>query len=117
MSWNLYVSKLIKIPSTNPLFAIKELKQINDFYLFKRQILDCHNKIMYVFKSNEICFNQKYCKQIREHDCNCPLKISFNCGNYCTIDSISCVFFKSRGNLSSKNNINDCGNYIILSQI
>ena len=109
--YNLYVTKLITVPSTDPLFAIKELKQINDFYLFKRQILDCQNIKMYVFKSNEICFNQKYCKLIREYDCNCPLKISFKCGKYCTIDSISCVFYKSSGNFLSKNNINDCGNY------
>ncbi len=56
------------------------------FKLFNKHINDCKNK-SYRFNSNDFCIKTKNCSLTQ-------LK-RFECGKYCTINSISCNYYKS----------------------
>jgi hypothetical protein len=108
--------------------APKKSKKINEIELFKKKIKNCQLK-PYNFKKNDFCLNGQNCFEIKKElkgfgfnyrslitklkiDCRCPKRQSFKCGDYCSIDSIACDYFKSI-NESNFRNIKYCVNYNI----
>jgi hypothetical protein len=123
--------KLINMIKTKDIrIAPKISEAINKIESFKKEIKDCQLK-PYNFKENDFCSNGQNCFEIKKElkgfgfnyrsfitklkiDCRCPKRQSFRCGNYCSIDSIACDYFKSINEFNFVN-FKYCVNYNITS--
>ena len=114
----------LEIQSVNPFMGAKDLNRINMFKSFNRNITVCSKKALKTFDSNYFCLNGRNCIEknkilkgfkhvytLKKVDCKCPIKKSFKCGQYCTLDSIACDFTKSKENKKYLNKIINCGNH------
>jgi hypothetical protein len=123
-----YMNILLEQQAFNPLLAVQNQKEINNFKNFNKNIKLCQNKV-YKFKSNDFCLNGKNCieknlgksfdvyhhKMTKQIDCRCSVKQSFKCGKYCATDSIACDYY-NKSKLINQNlnrSIKDCGNHNI----
>ncbi len=110
-----------EIHTIDPLFVAKHSKEINRVKNFNKFITVCRPK-SYELKSDDFCVNGRNCrtsygyghlKMIKNVDCKCPIKQSFKCDKYCSVNSDACSYLKSLNKNNKKNTtgIRDCGNH------
>jgi hypothetical protein len=96
----------------------KQLVVDKTFKLFNMHIEECKYRL-YRFKVADYCLNGRNCRIIHQSrhrkiieiiDCYCPDERNFKCGEYCTIDSLACDFYRSNQNKKYFRKVSQCAN-------